>query len=941
MEIKVKKSVLFNVLKQLMTESPSRSDYHIGKNMGGNYLGFFAEDDEPIKPRPQMATQLSVEEPPVDDPDFVPASREELQAAAIRICKEVPRNEIEFFYRMLHKILDSALDKEDEKLFMLAEVKRILTESYEEDSRLTDSMKDAIKSAVVKAMQSDPVQRFLAVEDMAQTIAGRSDFQKAKVDAIEVETMITDDIGRREKIGFGEEQASSEPQVATKATTKIYGANQSGGGIKTMVRKAKRADEPAYETMADVEFLPSFKAASDKDLYLKGYNDGAQDDTLQVPQNPKQQDEDYLLGYEEGYGSSGKIGDSVSGTSDEEIRQNAEQMYKSRIRQSVFDQMTEEEKQELTLLNRLVFETFDILHEISQTAEVEAYNALLNRTVKDVKEAAKMVANEYGIGFSNSFSSVNLNKSSSSEQSIEKWTKNFLTKLLKMKLSPSSSYYRQKLEDLRLNIIRACIMNRINGPDAIDYISSTLAAHVALDKKRNAQLPKGEFLDKLVNDRFMTVITNPPFKFEHGLHFNNNITADQQPVVTAAILSDDFVGKHLKGDVYIFNNSGLKHDYPADEFKQKVDDVVDKRFKEALKFQAEKAKKQEERDMASVEVDEDLEDLALDQRAKDKFMSELQRLADTKEWETLAPFFGFANANGIRQWYNKHVKKKFEDASRGIKSGSDSPMFEKMRQMQEAIVPYVIEAIDFTRAAIEAAKKKARKPAEQEEHDYTIKILDHIKPQMEEYNDFIADVGIDPDDADDMEVSIDYAYTVSGYIIRQIVGDMFSNITSIIDREAREYVAELVKDYLDFDKIEANKKKKINDKERSKIASSVAEYFTGTKEVPNYSEMSKTAEKLIEMGIDAKTYAEVAEIVKDWFEDTIDTGFMKVKGATREEDFTGQFIGEIDKVFGKVMAKGTSGQKYTSRLLLKAIDDYKQDMSSQAAMKNLEDYEVE
>ena len=30
-----------------MTESPSRSDYHIGGNMGGNFLGFFAEDEEP------------------------------------------------------------------------------------------------------------------------------------------------------------------------------------------------------------------------------------------------------------------------------------------------------------------------------------------------------------------------------------------------------------------------------------------------------------------------------------------------------------------------------------------------------------------------------------------------------------------------------------------------------------------------------------------------------------------------------------------------------------------------------------------------------------------------------------------------------------------------------------------------------------------------------
>ena len=94
------------------------------------------------------------------------------------------------------------------------------------------------------------------------------------------------------------------------------------------------------------------------------------------------------------------------------------------------------------------------------------------------------------------------------------------------------------------------------------------------------------------------------------------------------------------------------------------------------------------------------------------------------------------------------------------------------------------------------------------------------------------------------------------------------------------------------------------------------------------------------MGIDAETYAEVADVVKDWFEDTIDTGFMKITGATKEEDFTGDFVAEIDKVFGKIMKKGKSGQQYTSKMLLKALDAYKQDMTSQAALRNLSDYEV-
>ena len=939
MEIKVKKSVLFNVLKQLMTESPSRSDYHIGGNMGGNFLGFFAEDEEPIKPRPQMATQLSVEEPPVEDPDFVPASREELQAAAIRICKEVPRSEIEFFYRMLHKILDSALDKEDEKLFMLAEVKRILSESFEEDPRLSDSMKDAINTAAIKATrQRDPVQRFQAIDDMSKTIAARPDFEEEGIDDITINGMIMGEIERRESIGFGGDDNQTPQKQPVKASEpRIYGQSQTSSGKRVLVRKGKRNNLPPEAQVADVESMLLYRTATDKDLFLQGYNDGAVDDAAGEPKAPQQQDEDYVNGYNAGYES--ELLEYVPAPTELEIQQKAEEMYRSRVRQSVFDQMSEEEISELSFINKLVFETFDILHEISKIAEVEAYNALINKTVKSVKEAARMVANEYGIGFSNSFTSVNLNKASSNEQSIEKWTKNFLTKVLKRKINPSSENFKNKLEDLRSKVIKASLMNRINGPETIDYIASTLAAHITLDKKRNAQLPKDEFLKKVINDRFMTVITNEPFGFVHGLHFNNNVNLEDQPTITSAVL-DSFVDRHLKGDRYIFKNSGVIHDYPADEFGQAVQDLIAERFKEAIDFQEKKVKKREEAQLSGIEVDEDVAEEAMDQRAKDKFLSELQRLADTREYETLAPFFGFSNANGIRQWYNKHVKKKFEDAARGIKGGQDSPMFEKMRQVQEAIIPYIIDAIEFTKTAAEAAKKKARKPNDQEEHDYTIKLLDHIKPQLEEFNDFVADVGIDPEDAEDMERSLDFAYTVGGYVVRQIVGDMFSNITSIIDREARDYVASLVKDYLDFDKIEANKKKKLNDKERNKIASSVAEYFTGTKEVPNYSEMGKTAEKLIAMGIDAETYADVADIVKDWFEDTIDTGFMKISGATKEENFTGDFVAEIDKVFGKIMKKGKPGQQYTSRMLLKALDAYKQDFASKIAARNMSDYEV-
>ncbi len=78
-----------------------------------------AKDDEtPISADPQMSVQLSTEMPPVDDPEYVPVTVSELSRAASVISHEVPDGQIDFFYRMLHRLLDTALDRErgDEKL---------------------------------------------------------------------------------------------------------------------------------------------------------------------------------------------------------------------------------------------------------------------------------------------------------------------------------------------------------------------------------------------------------------------------------------------------------------------------------------------------------------------------------------------------------------------------------------------------------------------------------------------------------------------------------------------------------------------------------------------------------------------------------------------------------------------------------------------------------
>ena len=120
MKVAVKKSVLFNILKKRLNEN--RGTDGLGGRLihpfniqspNSDPFGINDKDDLPIKSSNHMASQLSIEEPPVDDEEYVPGTINELCAAAVVLSREVPINQIEYFYRKLHMILDDALDKED------------------------------------------------------------------------------------------------------------------------------------------------------------------------------------------------------------------------------------------------------------------------------------------------------------------------------------------------------------------------------------------------------------------------------------------------------------------------------------------------------------------------------------------------------------------------------------------------------------------------------------------------------------------------------------------------------------------------------------------------------------------------------------------------------------------------------------------------------------
>ena len=67
----------------------------------------------PIQALDQMATQLTVERPPVEDPDYIPDGVEELSRSASTLAQQVPRDQVAFFYEKIKKDLEVAIENEN------------------------------------------------------------------------------------------------------------------------------------------------------------------------------------------------------------------------------------------------------------------------------------------------------------------------------------------------------------------------------------------------------------------------------------------------------------------------------------------------------------------------------------------------------------------------------------------------------------------------------------------------------------------------------------------------------------------------------------------------------------------------------------------------------------------------------------------------------------
>jgi hypothetical protein len=102
-DVKIKKSVLQSIIKKSLRESP-RNDVSRRLTVG--------PDDKhlpsslPLSPSDRMSTQLEVERPPVEDPEYVPSNSKELGLALQALAEMIPSDQVEQAYNEFQSVIE-------------------------------------------------------------------------------------------------------------------------------------------------------------------------------------------------------------------------------------------------------------------------------------------------------------------------------------------------------------------------------------------------------------------------------------------------------------------------------------------------------------------------------------------------------------------------------------------------------------------------------------------------------------------------------------------------------------------------------------------------------------------------------------------------------------------------------------------------------------------
>ena len=911
MQVKVKKSVLLKLLKKINENKSSRGDTLFNNTTGffGNF-GSVKTNDNPIKPNKQMALQLSTETPPVEDPDYIPATTQELGLAAARISKEVPSKKIEFFYRKLHKLLDAALDEDDQKLFQLQEAidyDLITNPSHKK------TIKGLIDQAIAMATRSEDDRNYMSTDDAANFVLQNRMVSRYPdislqdiIDEIEVyvaeqqdqeseEEELIDDIAQDVASGdafadppdslpdLSPSRGSDTKRRIAKGVTRTIGTpeEKSIAKKKKVSRKRKQAlEEPSdgsLDKKAEDEMMHMMASAYSEYIEMDEYaatwdwtNYQYEAPMLKVifdlikilhqlsyrllQANYINKYGGYIYDPEADVGGKRK-GGFVLEKQGPTSRPEAQAMIR-RIN-SDFGLTYETMMRQQNIL-KMKHEELTVVIERAMIGIFQRIPGLYRDFIQAV---ALQDADKIAMG-----ADVEL---------IRNEAFGFVANVLAHKYRGESEVLDRDLVNVAIaGIFKRCLLDL---PVELGFSPSVTLSLDTLGKKKTQKtdVTRGFNLAGAMK-RFEKLRKDP------------KIAKEVKKLMPAAILkriTDSLTAKVTKtGSKYNFEDksTGLGIELKSTDLKKKIKDYVEQMLKGKVPSFAGAEDEVEPQDMGAEPYDEAAEEkeaksrLSKDDYETRKIVKEMEKMISSGDWMHIAPLFGFSGAPGVRQWYLRYPERKFmimtaartDNAPAGAKK-----YLEVFREMRENLGNSLITLNQNTPGVLdlmidEISNKDSLATSDQAMIELLEEMRNNIQDLLNLYEDYESYEELEEQNPQELQR---LSNTPGGSLLRFGIGTVFDKIIKDMDTE---WHLEM-KAYLET-----------KNGLKTKDAHDLAYYFTGLKNKPSKGDFSQDKEKLsnaaaafVKVGMQAEEFFEALRYSQGWFFSTLDRELKQgVKG---------------------------------------------------------------
>ena len=903
MKIKIKKSVLLNYANKL-NESRSEKNYD---NTQSTFYGNFGSvkstremEEDLIEPSPQMANQISVDMPPVEDPYYVPSSNQELGQAASRIAQEVPSSKIEYFYRMLHKVLDNSLDLNEaidyENIKNPAHVKAI---------------KSLIDQAVAMASRSPDDRNYMSV-DSAATFALQNRMLSRYPDITladivdEIETFIGDESSEEELAGAVSDTITQglESDILVKPPGDLTDASPPGGTVPSQGSKRRKIAKGITRSIGKKPADAVKKKRKTK--------------------TPKRQK-------------------NIEDISDESLDKRAEDDMMHLMARAYSDYIEMDEfaatwdwtnyQYEAPLL-KVIFDLIKILHQLSyrllQANYINKYGGYIYDPEADVggkrkggfvlekqgptsrpqaQAMIRRINSDFGLTYETIMRQQNILKMKHEELTavIERAMIGIFQRVPKLYTDFIQAVALQDADKIAQGADVELIRN-----EAFTFVANVLAhkyrgesevldrdlVNIAISgifKRCLLDLPVELGISPSVTISLDTIGQKKTQKTDVTRGFNlagamkrfEKLRKDpaiakkikkQLPSLIINKITETLTAKVIKkGSKYTFEDksTGLGIEIKSTDLKKKIKEYVDSML------QGKKPSFDEDpepEDMGVEPYDAEAEEkeakarLNKDDYEVRKMVQEMEKMVASGDWMHIAPLFGFSGAPGVRSWYLRYPQRKFmimtaarsDNAPKGAKR-----YLEVFREMRENLGNSLITLNNKTPGVLdmmidEIASKGSLATSDQA----MIELLEEMRGNIEEllllYEDYDSYEELEEKNPEELKR---LSNTPGGSLLRFGIGAVFDKIIKDMDTE---WHAEM-KEYLET-----------KNGLKTKDAHDLAYYFTGLKNKPSKGDFSEDKEKLsnaaqafVNVGMQAEEFFEALRYSQGWFFSTLDRELKK------------------------------------------------------------------